>query len=429
MRGGGPVSAAAMRARAVDEQPTFRSRHCSTEEYDAFLAACRVSKGFVAQRRSHRKLFVQAWPNLEEWLHAPLAVRVGRVDGQTRATLYGRPSYHARAYLYYLALSGYLRLDYPWLLSIGDLCVHDVAYYMCLDLGVKKLAREAAALGLRHANAELSIRWALGRIAVHSGPRPVDQLGDKDVDELLVAIRRFSERPDLDTYWTSGDRYRAVSKSWITKIGQLRLVLYHRGQVHEAPRKAMPGYTVPSVQPEMAALTQKWLERRAAALRPSTVYHLALTMRSFLGHLAVAAPEVQTFAAVRHEHVISWMNALATELSTKTGRPLTPYSQRGRVVRLAQFFKDAEDWAWPDVPRWPLVAKRDLPRPPTVSHASSLVPISIGLWRRSGRSRIRFRGQLCWSHAGRARGAARSDVSRRTASTAMLTAPQGYGFR
>ena len=55
---------------------------------------------------------------------------------------------------------------------------------------------------------------------------------------------------------------------------------------------------------------------------------------------------------------------MATELSPKTGRPLTSDSQRGRVVRLAQFFKDAEDWAWPDVPRWPLVAKRDLPRTP-----------------------------------------------------------------
>jgi integrase len=360
----GPVSAAAMRARAVDEQPIFRSRHCSTEEYDAFLATCDVSKQFVEQRRSHRKLFVQTWPDLEEWLHAPLAARVGRVEGQTRATLYNRPSYWARAYLYYLALSGHLRLDYPWLFAIGDLCVHDVARYMRLDLGVERLAREAAVLGLRHANAELSMRWALGLIALHSGPRPVDQLGDKDIDQLLVAVRRFSERPDLDAYWTSGDRYRAVSKSWITKIGQLRLVLYHRGQVHEAPRKAMPSYAVRSVQPEMAALTQRWLDRRAAALQPSTVYALALTMRSFLGHLAAAAPEVQTFAAVRHEHVISWMNAVATELSTKTGRRLTPYSQRGRVVRLAQFFKDAEDWGWSDVPRWPLVAKRDLQRQP-----------------------------------------------------------------
>jgi hypothetical protein len=122
----------------------------------------------------------------------------------------------------------------------------------------------------------------------------------------------------------------------------------------------------------MGALVEKWLKRRAAALRQSTVYHLAHASRSFLGHLAEAAPEVQTFAAVRHEHVISWMNAIATELSTKTGRPLNARSQRGRVVRLAQFFKDAEDWVWPNVPRWPLVTKRDLPRQP--DHIPRYIP-------------------------------------------------------
>src|SRR5258708_31948393 len=122
----GPVSAAAMQARAVPEPRAFLSEHCSAEEYDAFLARCNVAKHFTEQRRSHRKLFVQAWPDLEEWLHAPLAVRVGRTDGETRKTLRNRPSYWARAYLYYLALRGRLRVDYDWLLAIVHLCVPDV---------------------------------------------------------------------------------------------------------------------------------------------------------------------------------------------------------------------------------------------------------------------------------------------------------------
>jgi integrase len=171
-------------------------------------------------------------------------------------------------------------------------------------------------------------------------------------------------RPDLATYWGSADRYREVSKTWITMIGQLRLVLYHRGQAHAAPRKIMPSADVPASQPAMSALISKWLERRAPALRPSTIYHLALVARRFLAHLAVTAPEVRTFADVKHKHIVSWMDAMATELSPLTGRPLTARTQRGCVVRLTQFFKDAEDWGWPDVPRWPLVAKRDLPRTP-----------------------------------------------------------------
>ncbi len=147
----GPVSAAAMQARSIDALPLFRSSHCSADEYDAFLQRCYPTKQFVQQRRSQRKQFVEAWPDIEEWLAAPLALRVGRINGQTRATLQDRPSYFARAYLYYLALQGHLRLDYPWLLAVGDLCVHDVARLMDIDLGVERLAREATDLGLVYA--------------------------------------------------------------------------------------------------------------------------------------------------------------------------------------------------------------------------------------------------------------------------------------
>jgi hypothetical protein len=260
----GPVSAAAMQARAVPEPRAFLSEHCSAEEYDAFLAGCDVAKHFVQQRRSHRKLFVQAWPDLEAWLHAPLADRIGRIDGQTRSTLRNQPSYWARAYLYYLALTGRLRLDYTWLLAVGDLCVHDVVHHLGIDLGVETLAREGAQLGLIHGSADRAMRWTLGRIALHSGPRPINELGDDDIDRFLVAVRTFGERPDLDSYWTSAERYRDVAKAWITMIGQLRLVLYHRGQVREAPRRIMPSAYVRSAQPAMGALVDKWVERRAA---------------------------------------------------------------------------------------------------------------------------------------------------------------------
>jgi len=360
----GPVSAAAMQARVVEEPRTFHSRHCSAEEYDAFLHDSYAAKHFVQQRRSYGRIFVRHWPDLDGWLCAPLADRIGRIDGQTRATLQDRPSYFARAYLYYLALSGHLHLDYTWLFAIGDLCVHDVAELLDIDLGVETLANEAVELGLVHSGADRAMRWTLGRIALHSGPRPIDQLGDEDVNRLLVAVRTFGERSDLGTCWTSPERYRHVSKAWVTMIGHLRLVLYHRGQVHETPRKIMPSADVRAAQPAMGALVDKWLRRRSPALRPATVYHLALSARRFLDHLAVTDPAVQTFAGVKHEHVVSWMNAMATEMSPMTGRPLSTRSQRERVVRFAQFFKDAEDWAWSDVPRWPLVAKRDLPRTP-----------------------------------------------------------------
>lgn len=317
---------------------------------DAAIVSCSWTLGPISRSGSTRRS-----PNA-------LVESMGRPG---RRFITGRPTGHAPTFIIWrsAAICGWITLG----CSRSATSAFTTSRIICALIWVQPSsgARQwRSAFGIPTLSTPCAGRWALGRIALHSGPRPIDQLGDEDVDRLLVAVRKFSERSDLDAYWTSGDRYRQVSKAWITKIGQLRLVLYHRGQVHEAPRKIMPSADVRAAQPAMGALVDKWLERRAPALRPATVYHHALTARRFLDHLAVAAPEVRTFAHVKHDHVISWMNAMATDLSPKTGRPLTTRSQRERVIRLAQFFKDAEDWAWPGVPRWPLVARRDLPRTP-----------------------------------------------------------------
>ena len=125
------------------------------------------------------------------------------------------------------------------MLAVDDLCVHDFARLLGIDLGVEALAREAADLGLVYSGSDRAMRWTLGRLALHQGPRPVTALRDNDIDEFLVAVRVFGERSDLGAHWTSSDRYRLVSKAWITMIGQLRLVLYHRRQVDDPPRKIM----------------------------------------------------------------------------------------------------------------------------------------------------------------------------------------------
>jgi hypothetical protein len=74
----------------------------------------------------------------------------------------------------------------------------------------------------------------------------------------------------------------------------------------------MPSAEMQVAQPVMGALIERWLARRAPGLRPATLYHHALTARCFLNHLAMVAPEVKTFAGVKHGHFISWMKAMAT---------------------------------------------------------------------------------------------------------------------
>ncbi len=357
----GPVSAAAMRAQAVPALDPFRSQHCTEEEYGASLRAVGRKQAFVYLRLSERRRFVQLWPNLEDWLRAPLNQRMGRLHGQTRRTLSCPATYHARPYLYYLALRGHLRLDLPWLFAVGDLTATMVAQPLGIDFGCAVLADEAVQLGLSRASTQLGFRWLLPRIALHRGLRPVLELGDDDVARFLAGVREFAHRPDLADFWGPAERFRELSKSWVTSIGQLQAVLYHRGQAATAPRKARPNGVTPAPQATMQALVDRWMERRLGYNRPASVYNDGLAIRGFLNYLAEASPRVRSFADVRRGHVLGWLQAMAAETMPRTGLPLVPHTRSGRVGVLGQFFRDASDWGWPGILLWPLVHKRELP--------------------------------------------------------------------
>jgi integrase len=362
----GAVSAAAMRVPAVAEDPgaSFPQAHCGEEEYAAFLDAAPILPAFRRHRLQQRRRFVRLWPDLRDWLVAPLDVRVGRLWRQPREAAQHRVSYLARGYLYYLALTDRVRLDYEWLLALGTLRAEDVARQLGIDLGIDTLSREAANLGFHPVSARLAMHWSLSRIALHTGIRTPSTLGADHLDELLAAVRRLGARPDIGLFWASAERYRtSPAKAWITHVGQLRLVLYHRGQIAEQPRKVMPVYALrPPLQPAMHAVTERWLAVRRPGLRPSTAYHHDLAVRRFIEHLGATAPDVTSFAQVTRAHILAWMAAMAIDMQASTGRSLSVQTRRNRVSALGQFLRDAAAWGWEGMPARPLIDHRDLPR-------------------------------------------------------------------
>jgi integrase len=361
----GAVSAAALTAHGPTT-PLLVPHHCGEEVYAHFVQTLSVTQAYRRQLLAWRHRFVERWPQLPLWFAAPLSLRVGRLPSERRGRLTDRVSYQARGYLLFLALRGYIRLDYAWLLGAGHLYTERLAAHLGIDLGIETLATDAVRLGFNRIAALAAMRWCVGRIALHTGILNATQFRAAHLEELLEAIRRFGEREDLPAFYHSLARYRSSpSKNWITEVHQLHTVLFHRGQSVHEPRKVMPTFLVrPQLPPTMQRVVDRWLAARRLTDRPMTVARLDLALRRFSSWLCMQEPGIRSFAQVDRPHVLRYLTVLMDEPLASTGRPMAPNTRIGHISALAMFFRQTAAWGFDDVPGRPLVGPGDTPRRP-----------------------------------------------------------------
>ena len=342
---------------------TVAFQHCDEGEYVAFLASLPVTQCFRGMRRRYRQAFIARWPKIDDWFEASLEERVGRLRSESQRAPGCPASYRARSYLFYLALTDRLRLDYDWLLTVGDLCVAPVADALGVDFGVPRLVAESVQHGYRGNGTALAMAWVMSRMALHRGLRSAEHVRYDHIVELLEAIERFDHRQDVGRF-TACPAYE-LKRSWRANVRQLQLMLYHRGQVSEYP--ALPSKRrepPPSDRPIMQGAIDRWIAIRRLTLSNQTVDHQVVSLRHFMVHLATAAPEIERFADLNREHALGFVAAMAKDARSHTGRSLSPTARGARIGAIITFLRDATAWDWPDMPNRPLLDYRDMPKLP-----------------------------------------------------------------
>ena len=121
--------------------------HASEAEYLAFVERYYPNEGTRNFYRKNRARLVHTYPDLAEWFAAPLADRVGRRHGMAQGRYTHRASYEARQYLFYLAMRGYITLDWEWLIALPKIHLHYMLAETGLAASVAQLIREAELLG------------------------------------------------------------------------------------------------------------------------------------------------------------------------------------------------------------------------------------------------------------------------------------------
>lgn len=335
--------------------------HATREEYETFLRQ-RLSVDHPRHQLHAYTRFVAEYPELNEWFRAPLADRVGCLRGESTKTYSAR----ARPYLYFLALRGYARFDWEWIIAVRQ-------HRLCTDLleprmakGMESLVETAADLGY----ASIYAREKLGRVLkclyLHLPTPDVDAIGETEIDEFAGALRAFGDRQDLNLFFGSPERHRKALRSYRSELHLLRVVLYHRGRIAVEPRR---GRRVPPPPPapraRMEVVIERYLRaRRAQGARPATIAKFGWVLRRFSSWVAGEHEELMSFSEVTREHVLEYSLALDASISTQTGRPLTLETKLSRLANLSVFFQDVAAWGWEDAPTRPLLGARDLPKRP-----------------------------------------------------------------
>ncbi len=80
--------------------------------------------------------------------------------------------------------------------------------------------------------------------------------------------------------------------------------------------------------------------------------------------LSQTAPDIESFAEVTREHALTYAAFLETEISPRTGKPLTAWTKRNYLAAVSQFFRQAAEWQWQGMPDHPLLLDSDRPKSP-----------------------------------------------------------------
>jgi integrase len=342
--------------------------HCPQREYERFIHSIARGKGtnYAAREMAVARRFTKRWPDLQDWFEEPLHVRVGVERFGRQDAMDARITSDARPYLLYLALRGNLRFDYPWLLTAHMLYLPTKAAEMRMDIGLDGLIADALRLGYRRTSTQVSVSWPLTRILLRTGLTHARFIRAEHVTELDDAVRALLASPLLTEYYPqSVHQPNKFRKTWLYRVNQFKLLMFHRGQFPTQPRKFMPVLKDRSpTPPQMRAIVDRWLAARTAGSHRCDVKHLDLALYRFMMWLAHKCPAAADFSNVTRDDVLSYVQVLRREPSPRTGRPLSTMSLRGHVAALAQFFGNTGSWGWPGVTAHAIVGPGDIPRLP-----------------------------------------------------------------
>ncbi|MER8467277.1 tyrosine-type recombinase/integrase [Mesorhizobium sp. M1396] len=301
----------------------------------------------------HAWKFARLYPDLDDWLAAPLVERIGTSEVR-RGSAYA--CVKARQYIYFLSSIGRIDLDWDWIIGVSDHRFRDDYLPSSVRAFQHRLGEQLVTLGYKRGHERIGRTIRLFYLRYGEG---VTSAGERHLKEFRDAWMSLEARSDRETVFGSEGLFRNRRDAMRGVAWSLQVALYHQHLVARPPRRTTVQPRIFQVKPRMEALIVRYAEARGAmGARPSTLEKYRNSGRHLANWLWHNAPEIESFSELDREHILAYAASLVDD-------GLSLDVQLQRLCGLSVMFHDATAWDWPDAPLRPIIGSRDLPKRPT----------------------------------------------------------------
>lgn len=340
--------------KTVSQAEDIASYHdCLVDSYLSYLKAAgysQIPQG-VHRFESGARRFLGRFPDPKLWLALSTEEQL-RCDSTERG------------FVHYLFLRRLLPLPLTYVLSPRPHLFQMAVRLM--ERGTYQLYQESARrLGYHTSGAEAQFRSLLCLMIWTK--KPMDGLTLDDLDAFAGELRvTFGQL-------AGHRRWKAVRNGlparWDAQLRGIRKVLYHMGifpQLNRSTRRISFEKQWERVPPKMAAAVRRYLQQLALSLRPTTAYQEKTRLFHFFSWLSRSAPEITRLEQVQRCHIEAFKEHLChVPLQHRSNRlpgdTLAPWTRRGILSALFNFFNRLIEWQWPESPKRTLMFYQDLP--------------------------------------------------------------------
>jgi integrase len=307
-------------------------------------------------------------------MELPLQVRLGWRNNETQSrrtrdmtrsdVATDWVNFNARHYLFYLSLTGRLRLDWGWLLGIGVLKPWTVAESLKLPLfeQADALAARHRELGLATKPCRHGVHWGVARLVLHRADPDLSTLTIGDVEGLREAIRSAATIPGIPE--VLGARLDTTRLQWSHRASATGVALYHAGVIDELPKREVTRPRVPlSTVPRIAGVMNRYVAERSLIDAKSSVDQTRAALHRLSRWLAEERPTVESLAELTRPDLLDFLTWMTNQRKLKHPDQELSVSYRKMVAwQINAFFRYGFNAEWEDMPARPPLSTADIPR-------------------------------------------------------------------